>query len=46
MLKHSPKVSDLTTKDYFQLNLSGIKRKLGEKCCCAGLGSVWDPLIR
>ena len=44
VLKHSPIISDLTERDFFQLNLSDISRKLGEKRCRAGLGSVWELL--
>ena len=46
MLKHGLKNSDLTNTDFFQLNFSDITRKLGKRCCRAGLGSVLDPLIR
>ena len=44
MLKNSPKISDLTKRDVFQLNLPEINRKLAWKCCPAGFSSAWDPL--
>ena len=42
MLKHSPKVSHVTTRDFFDFNLSDINAKLGKNFRDSGLGSVWD----
>ena len=43
VLPSSPKISDLTKVDIFQLNFSSINRKLGWKCFSTGSSSVWQP---
>ena len=42
VLKHSPKISDLTKRSFFPLNLSEINGKVVKKLGRAALGSVWD----
>ena len=44
VLKASPKISNPTNRHDTQLNLFDIKGILAQKCCCADLGSVLDPL--
>ena len=43
VLKNTPKIFNMIQKHFFQLNLSWINGKLGEKYCHADLDSVWDP---
>ena len=44
MLTKKPKVSDLTKRDVFQLNLSQNNETIGTKCCRAEFSSVWYTL--
>ena len=46
VVSNSLKISDLTKRKGFQLNLSQNHERIGWKCCGADFSSVWDPLTR
>ena len=46
VLTSSPKISDLTKREVFKLNLSYNDEKVRSNCSLEGLSSVCDPLAR
>ena len=46
VLTSSPKISDLTKREVFKLNLSDNDEKVRSNCPLEGLSSVCDPLAR
>ena len=41
----SPKIFDLTNRDFFETNFSQSNGKIWNNCCSASFSSVWDTLI-
>ena len=46
VLKNSPKISDLTMRDVFELNLSLNNETIAKTFSGADFCSIWDPFTR